>query len=319
MTFSDIFASKTTKTRSYNSNRRIEAVHEKSINLNNISLADDDMIAGSSTLSTNSDTFKKDPLESSLSSLPVVTHNIDEDKTALYSDKLKLSEKMGSDKNKSDVTITSETKENISVKKNIDLSKINMKPLGAALRDEAAIDNQQTVPKVYRCPFCSKEYKGKIIDHLSRVHKNEPVVKQIESLPPSRRKKGKHLTADEKKRQDLIAGLRNAGAFKKNCRATKASEVQLRRNIRKNALPVTLGDDRTCAFCYGLYKKRSIHKHLKRCKGDVMLNRDIRALNNLAIGDIHHEANIFLRIVASRLRKDEVSLVARYDHLIILY
>ena len=221
------------------------------------------------------------------------------------------------------IPVSSSVNQSKSVQKNntIDLNKINKNPLGTVFRNQTDLprgtaDKQQ---KTYSCPFCKKILKEKISEHIFRVHKKEPIVQKIKSLPSSTRKKGELLNPQQMERLHLLSLLRNEGAFARNCAANDVRDVQLPRRLRENSNIRTIQDLRACSYCFGHFGAKSIHKHLKRCKGDSNRNTDINVLNNLALGDIHFEANIYLRIVASRLRKDKVSTIIRYDLLIILF
>lgn len=97
------------------------------------------------------------------------------------------------------------------------------------------------------CPFCDQEITN-FSRHLLRKHKNEEEVKQIASYEKL-----------SKERLSLIELLRKRGNF-----------IDLARgNIRPVKRPkdhADLAEYSACLYCHGLYKKKFIYKHSKKCK-----------------------------------------------------
>ena len=209
-------------------------------------------------------------------------------------------------------------KHNSAVVKLTQMAKCNRSPLGEVLSNPKEYEISNVGGKKYACPYCSKIYSDKLVDHLIAKHKNEPKVIEIMRLPPARRIKGQPLNEHQLKRQKLLNEIKNDGAFKFNCKLKTGKFQPVRRPQGDRVKKIS--DYRACPFCNGFYMKNSIRKHLPRCSGSEYYKAiQSKTMHNYVIGDVHPDASVYLRIVLSRLRDDDISKIAKNDMLIIIY
>lgn len=194
------------------------------------------------------------------------------------------------------------------------------------LQPGAAIKNPSFSPTVstdegqrkFSCKFCPKMLSGKFFSHVSTVHKNEPEVQVINSLPIGKRTKGCQLNERELLRQRLIRNLLKEVDHKKIITASKGEKVKTTYRTRRGKPGKWLSEFKICPFCLGNFVKQTYNRHVRRCQGDVTIRGHLSTpLHRLAINDIHPLANDELRKVAIRLRNDDITKVALGDEVIV--
>lgn len=115
-------------------------------------------------------------------------------------------------------------------------------------------------PKSYKCKFCKRFFKGKIIDHLTRIHKDQPEVEKILSLPKAKKLKGKSLSLEHKLRLQLISNTVREENFRDIIAAPEGETVKTVYRARKNKNPKTLKDFKACPICHGFYPHSTFKK-----------------------------------------------------------
>ena len=126
---------------------------DKSDNINDDDDDDDDdslITDPFSSKSANSRAIINDSIESGSSSTLNISTPNSEDKIKVPSLESALLEQLSLDEDKSNVNATDKAKQMCVRSKTVDINKINMKPLGEALRDGVSI-TLQTTKKVYKC------------------------------------------------------------------------------------------------------------------------------------------------------------------------
>ncbi|KAJ8909260.1 hypothetical protein NQ315_011239 [Exocentrus adspersus] len=166
------------------------------------------------------------------------------------------------------------------------------------------------------CPFCYKEITH-FARHLERNHKEEPKVQKILSLP-----KG------DTERKFLWDCLRKEGNF---CLFKDEKKVvAVRRPPEKESENAKSFDDfAVCEFCTGIYKKKTLYRHAKACRGRVTAKQKTGKLYALTQSQTFIAAarcqNDFLlksrlkNEVFSIMKPDNISAVAKNDLLICLF
>ncbi|XP_041913478.1 uncharacterized protein LOC121724972 isoform X3 [Alosa sapidissima] len=114
-------------------------------------------------------------------------------------------------------------------------------------------DGSRAYSKRHFCLFCSKPY-AKMARHLEHVHKNEAEVAAAVRFPKNSKSRRIHLDLLRKKgnRAHNIDVIREGSGVIVPCKQTSDS------NINPN-------DFLHCLSCQGLFKRRFLWKHMKRC------------------------------------------------------
>lgn len=169
------------------------------------------------------------------------------------------------------------------------------------------LNNKRCWDKIDNCIFCEKNVTN-FTRHIIRNHSTEMEVARYLSL-----KKG------SKDRKKLADELRKRGNFLFNI----GGEQKIKPVRRPNMFSVT--SDATqylpCKYCYGLYKRLYLFRHIKHCKSKISEPKQGR--NNRAQADAHNILLAFtdndtqlVNEVFPRMAVDAISTVAKTDHLI---
>ncbi|KAM4578505.1 uncharacterized protein V3H82_007926 [Fundulus diaphanus] len=107
--------------------------------------------------------------------------------------------------------------------------------------------------KLNYCLFCARPLT-KMARHLTRVHSDRVEVAVAFQHP-----------ANSKERKDIWQKLINEGNFKHNRDVLKTGKGQLAVRMRRS-LPSKPIDFVHCIYCHGLFRKKSMFIHMKRCR-----------------------------------------------------
>lgn len=168
-------------------------------------------------------------------------------------------------------------------------------------------NNKRCWDKIDNCIFCEKNVTN-FTRHIIRNHSTEMEVARYLSL-----KKG------SKDRKKLADELRKRGNFLSNI----GGDQKIKPVRRPNLFSVT--SDATqylpCKYCYGLYKRLYLFRHIKHCKSKISEPKQGR--NSRAQADAHNILLAFtdqdtqlINEVFPRMAVDAISTVAKTDHLI---
>lgn len=160
--------------------------------------------------------------------------------------------------------------------------------------------------KQYYCPYCRNLY-SKFARHLFQVHSGEKEIENILKLPPN-----------HKERKRVIAVLRGKGAKIFNNLSTSPEKIIIPR-IKKHA---TRDDYIPCHMCGNMYKKRFLHRHVKRCpNSDGTVSRPLKEAKAALFTDKNEAENAiqFSRDILPGIYKGEIKRVIETDCLLKSY
>lgn len=166
----------------------------------------------------------------------------------------------------------------------------------------------------YKCKFCKRSFKGKIIYHLIRSHKDTAEIVKIISLPSAKKLKGRSLCPEQKLMLQLISQTVREENFQDIITAPEGETVKTVYRARKNK---SLKDYKVCPICHSTFKKHmeKMHNNSQRIGG-----HSSKLLHNLAIRNKQNSrASNRLSDIYSRLNNDSIANVAKYDDVIISY
>jgi len=156
------------------------------------------------------------------------------------------------------------------------------------------------------CYFCTKP-QAKIVRHMKLKHSKEQMVEELIS------------ERDTKRRQLLIAKLRNLGNHRNNCKVTKTGEgVFVVAHRPKEA--VTYDKYIPCRYCFGYYAKTSMWKH--KCPLAPMTDsgakvpRVRKGAENLLFSE-GNACSVGFAGLMSGMRNDDIGTLAAKDSLIL--
>ena len=163
------------------------------------------------------------------------------------------------------------------------------------------------------CVFCGNRY-AKICRHFEDAHENEEEVKEFMQLE---KKSKERLVIQEK--------LRKRGNFRKNQERKEAGKGALMpdRRCRDDRMESQYID---CQYCKGLYLKKNLWIHERRCtlkdnsSTDISRNRQVLNGAQIARNPIASKFNsAFINNVVKSMKGDAVSELAQNDFLIMLF
>ncbi|XP_054895814.1 uncharacterized protein LOC129366153 isoform X2 [Poeciliopsis prolifica] len=121
--------------------------------------------------------------------------------------------------------------------------------------------NGHSTTKRNYCLFCGRPVT-KMSKHLTNVHSDRLEVAVVFQYP-----------ANSVERRKIWQKLTNDGNFKHNKDVLKTGEGKLVVRGRLTTSPKAT-DFVPCIYCHGLYQKRSIHLHMKRCRENLKTEDD---------------------------------------------
>ncbi|KAK9871424.1 hypothetical protein WA026_012801 [Henosepilachna vigintioctopunctata] len=157
------------------------------------------------------------------------------------------------------------------------------------------------------CPYCDLNVSH-FSRHLSTYHSGELKVQEIHSMKPN-----------SKQRRNAIIALAKEGNFLFNKTSTILRPVR-----RVERYDDSSNEDYLpCSYCLGSYKKKSLHRHAKRCNQNNSSDsaRKMPRIDGQATllrGSIIHDVLLKEKLFP-RMRADEVALVVKKDKLICSY
>lgn len=168
------------------------------------------------------------------------------------------------------------------------------------------LTNKRIWDKLDHCLFCETDVTN-FTRHLIRKHKAEIEVSKYEALP-----KG------SKQRLALANSLRKRGNFLNNVAGNKIKPV--RRPYEFNTSSVIAGDYLPCKYCYGMYKKKYLSRHITVCSKYVKTDKEKTCKaqssgQNMLVAFIGNNKQLE-ETVFPRMASDEISFVAKSDQLI---
>lgn len=156
------------------------------------------------------------------------------------------------------------------------------------------------------CIFCDKDV-GHFARHMYTWHESEFEVQRILSF--------KTKSAERRK---ALCELKKKGNFIRN----KISDVKLRPVKRTKSNVDTKDDFLPCAHCLGFYKKKGLYRHTKRCSPNILGKRQTSQSDGqttLSLNSRHRHQTFLKTVLFSRMKADEISLIAKSDPLICNY
>lgn len=156
-------------------------------------------------------------------------------------------------------------------------------------------NENKRVRRKHTCPFCDLPC-GNFSRHLERNHDEEVSVQEFMCLQKN-----------SKKRKKLIDKIRREGDF---CSSSIVPVMQQERDIN---------DFIVCKFCKGYYSKKSLRRHVKHCffnpdptkRFNAQVEGHTVMAGNFGPKDILRTSGLL-----NMLRADDVSMVAKKDHII---
>lgn len=163
--------------------------------------------------------------------------------------------------------------------------------------------------KTFFCPYCHN-FVSKFARHIEFVHKNEPAVKKLRSLPKN-----------NAERKLLIDTIRKHGMFLHNTQACYNTGQLLVTRRPTIAQKRSSDDYLSCANCRTFITKNKLRAHYRKCTRKPRAGeRGVKILSRQLVTKIHQVANDVLRYkVFPVLRDCEVVDMIRYDELAILF
>ncbi|XP_056256201.1 uncharacterized protein LOC130184300 isoform X2 [Seriola aureovittata] len=160
------------------------------------------------------------------------------------------------------------------------------------------------------CYVCGKA-QSKISRHLFTHRKEEAEIAEVLAL---RRK--------SKARKKLLQKLRNRGNYKHNQEVLKTQCGELKVNRRKSNMPPTAKTFAPCIYCKGMYGRKEMWRHMRRCpskKFSPPTGRKTKILTLVAasVSADPQEIPSEVRKLLKTLKKDEVSSVVWSDSYIL--
>lgn len=152
---------------------------------------------------------------------------------------------------------------------------------GILMSKPAVRDNHRVYDKKHACLYCKKLYV-KLPQHLEIAHIGKEEVAEYMKLP----KNGKE-------RADKIRKLRNKGNYVHNMEVLKNKEGALI-VTRRSSKDVSYKSYLPCEYCYGLFHKRKLWRHVRSCPdkfGKATENRRSVISNALLMTPIAPNAN----------------------------
>lgn len=177
------------------------------------------------------------------------------------------------------------------------------------LQKKKQIENKRCWNKKDCCIYCEQNVTN-FTRHISRKYSSEMEVVRYNSL-----KKG------SKERQILADELRKRGNFLSNVGSDQVIKPVRRHNVF-SIIPSKASDYLPCKHCYGLFKKNYLSRHIKICRSvkteQVGRNKAQCDAQNLLLAFSETDSQL-VQEVFSRMAADEISRVAKTDHLIKAY
>ncbi|KAL5238907.1 hypothetical protein ACI65C_006317 [Semiaphis heraclei] len=168
------------------------------------------------------------------------------------------------------------------------------------------ISNKRSWDKTTNCIYCEKNVTN-FTRHIMRNHSMEFEVARYLSLP-----KGSN------ERVELADNIRKRGNFLCN-----VGEVDVIKPVRRpNEFSKTIPDASNylpCKHCYGMYKKKYLYRHEKKCKSaktkQLGRNRAQSNAQNLLLAFSNTDQDLVTKVFP-RMAVDNISFVAKSDELI---
>jgi len=171
---------------------------------------------------------------------------------------------------------------------------------------KTALSNKRIWDKKDSCLYCEEQVTN-FTRHLARKHSEETEVGKYLAL-----KKG------SKERKNLVDQLRKRGNFFNNIGG--APKIKPVRRPNEFAEPSTAKNYLPCKFCFGLFKKNYLRRHIKKCslKKDEIggKRKNIQANAQSLLLAFSSEDTRLVEEVFPRMAPDEISLIVKNDPLI---
>ncbi|KAM4745267.1 uncharacterized protein FYW61_011665 isoform 2-T2 [Anableps anableps] len=132
-------------------------------------------------------------------------------------------------------------------------SEDNKKKSGKVQVETSKAKEERPIRKRNYCFFCARPVT-KMARHLTSIHSDRVEVAVAFQYP-----------ANSMERRKIWQKLINDGNFKHNKDVLKTGKGQLAVRVRPSN-PRKATDFVHCIYCHGLYRKKSMHLHMKRCK-----------------------------------------------------
>lgn len=157
------------------------------------------------------------------------------------------------------------------------------------------------------CKFCDGEIvSNRFARHLQRHHREEREVKKVLSFPRG-----------SKERKRLLEIIRNSGNLEA---ALRGYIIPKRRNLNN-----CIADFAICIHCKGYYRRHCLTRHRKTCFANTDKKSTTNAVTESIIfsasqktfGEVLNKSRV--KEIFSRMRPDEITIVAIDDPVIVLY
>ncbi|XP_041849327.1 uncharacterized protein LOC121645082 [Melanotaenia boesemani] len=163
------------------------------------------------------------------------------------------------------------------------------------------------------CYVCKKP-QSKIARHLKKHEKEEPDIAQAFLLPKN-----------SKERKRFLEKLRNKGNYEHNQEVMKSKAGTLKVKRRQGASNSSVDTKMYvhCAYCKGLFVRKELWRHSRRCPSKTASGSEASVTNKLlALADITESAcsqatSAGVWKVLGKMRQDEIASVVRNDFLIL--
>ena len=161
--------------------------------------------------------------------------------------------------------------------------------------------------KTHSCIFC-KQSIVKVARHMSRHHQEESEVCQILSLP-----------VGSKERRLAWGKLLKDGDYAHNFQVLKQKRGTVIPKYRQNTS--NTGNLIPCPNCKGMYSRKYLYQHHKRCKhqGEKTRQRGVSKKGSLLLPSPSNVAGSFWRAVVLCMNVDNISKACKNDSLILKY
>jgi hypothetical protein len=190
-----------------------------------------------------------------------------------------------------------------------------------AKKKKKYVKRKRVYDKCHACLYCGKLVKLKMKRHLSTVHRNEPEVKALLNL------------SSETQRRIGFLSLANRGNFKHNTSVLNSDDGTL--IVCHRSKGRSTYDYLPCVHCASWFVSACLWQHVKHCpfrgfdgnddtRRFVVKTKNARAAGRLlmegAAGScVVHVPPKFRDEVLAKLRDDSISVIVRYDSLILKY
>ena len=184
---------------------------------------------------------------------------------------------------------------------------------------EASSNEAAVVPEVSPCTarnycYVCKTPQSKISRHLKKHEKGELDIAEAFSFPKK-----------SKERKRLLEKLRNRGNYEHNQEVLRNHEGQLklRRRPSRSKISVTTQTHVHCAYCKGMFIRKELWRHLRRCPSKTVSESEAVGKNRVLVAADISETTFCQAICAGlwkilrNMRQDEIASVVRNDFLIL--